>query len=337
MRSRRNILVTLLRIALGAGLLVLLFSQAHPANIREVFHVTTAHWPWLLLGTLLTLAGLCAGAIRWKTILAAQGIRLGAWKVFEVFFIGQFFNAFMLGACGGDVARAYLVMRETNSRKTETAATVFLDRAVGLFVVIAFCCVMIVFRIPLFLDHQGTRGPGLLMILFLVLAVLGFFALFRRNRFEHWSFFQYIETTRLGPLIRKAYDTFYLYRQNHRHMGMTFALSLLNLAFLTLACWAFGKSLLIPAGLIDYFTLFPIITVMAAVPLTPGSLGVREGFFVTLFQALGVGSSQSILLSLLVYAAGTVWSLAGGIVFLIWTVREGRPVTEEIRAVKNSL
>jgi uncharacterized protein (TIRG00374 family) len=331
MRSLKNTFITLFRIALGLGLLHLLLLKVDPKIVQEVYHATIDRWPFMVLGIFLTFVGLCVGAVRWRCILNSQGIRLRLLRVSEIFFIGQFFNAFFLGACGGDVARAYFIMKETHNLKTETASSVFLDRAVGLFVLILFCCVMIVVRIPLFLDHEGTRVPGLLMVIFLVAAVVGFFALFRQNLFEHWRFFQHIETkTRLGPLIRRAYDTFYLYRKNKPLVGITFILSLLNTGFLTLACWAFGQAIGVTAGLVDHFTLFPIITVLAAVPLTPGSLGVREWLFVTLYAAIGVTSSHAFLLSLLVYASGAFWSVLGGLLFLCWALREGRSVHDFI-------
>ena len=169
------------------------------------------------------------------------------------------------------MSRAPTTRRDTPGRRAEAASTVFVDRAVGLFAMIAFCCVMIAFRIPLFLDHQGTRGPGFLMLLFLLGSLVAMFALFRRNLFEHWPFFQRLETdTRLGPLIRRAYDAVYLYRGHARVMLVSLGLSLLNLAFLTLACYSFGRSLQVEQSLLDCFTLFPIISVIAADSHHPG-------------------------------------------------------------------
>ena len=91
----------------------------------SVLAQTVSRWPWWLAGIILTFLGLLAGVFRWKEILAAQGLRLPLSRVFSIFFIGQFFNAFMLGACGGDVARAYYASRDTPGRRTEAASTVF--------------------------------------------------------------------------------------------------------------------------------------------------------------------------------------------------------------------
>ena len=58
------------------------------------------------------------------------------------------------------------------------------------------------------------------------------------------------------------------------------------------------------------------VAVSLAVPLTPGSLGVRENLFVSLFASVFVDKPHALLLSLLVYGGGVFWSLAGGIVYL---------------------
>ena len=324
------------RVIIGAGLMVYLVNRLDIQTLWSVLGQTVSRWPWWLAGIILTFLGLLAGVFRWKEILGAQGFHLPLSRVFSIFFIGQFFNAFMLGACGGDVARAYCVS-DTPGRRAEATSTVFVDRAVGLFATIAFCCIMIAFRIPLFLDHQGARGPGFLMLLFLLGALIAMFALFRRNLFEHWPFFQRLETdTRLGPLIRRAYDAVYLYRRHVRVMLVSLGLSLLNLAFLTLACYSFGRSLQVEQSVLDCFTLFPIISVIAAIPITPGSLGVREGLFITMYQAINVDAHYSISMSLMVYLGSLVWSLFGGLVFVGYSAGSGHTLRAEMDALKSS-
>lgn len=326
-----------LRLALCAGLLAYLAQRLDFSTLGRVLARTAAHWPWWCAGIGLTFLGLAVGALRWREILVAQGLRLTFGRVFRIFFVGQFFNAFMLGACGGDVSRAYYASRDTPGKRAEAISTVFVDRAVGLFATVVFCCVMIVLRVRLFLDLQGTRWPGILMFAFLAAGVAALVALFRRNLFEHWAFFRRLEQdTRLGPLIRRAYEAFYLYRTHHRVMAVALALSVLNLAFLTLACYSFGQSLEIALRLVDYFTLFPIISVLAALPITPGGLGVREGLFMAMFQDLEVDPHQSLPLSLMVYVGGLAWSLFGGLLFLGHTARPGHALRDEIEAVKQS-
>lgn len=316
MNSRR-IIVNLVRIGLAIGLMAYIVHRVEASDVLAALQSITGRWPWVLLGVALTFVGLGTGAIRWHRILVAQGFTPSAGSVFNYFFIGQFFNAFMLGACGGDVARAVCICRNAPGRRAEAASTVFVDRAIGLFVTIVFGCVMILLQIPLFRRFPVNRGPGALMFIFFAGALVATAALFYRNLFERWQFFQRMERdTRFGPLIRRTYEAFYLYRGKPRVLASALVYSLLNLLFLTLACICFGISLELSIPAVDYFTLFPIITVIAAIPITPGSLGLRESLFVTMFGTVGATPDQAMLLSLMVYADGVLWSLFGGVLFL---------------------
>jgi uncharacterized protein (TIRG00374 family) len=327
----------LIRAALGVGILCYLVVQVPRGSILESLAQALEEPAWLGAGIACTFFGLLMGVLRWQWILRTQGFRISVFKVFRIFFIGQFFNAFMPGACGGDVARAYYVARDTKGRGAEAVSTVFVDRAVGLFSTILFCCVVIALRLHFFLTHTETTAPGILMVVFLLLAVLGILALFRRNLFEHFAIFRRMEAgTRLGALIRRAYEAFYLYRSHPRVLAATMALSLLNLWLLTLACVCFANALhvVLPHPLITHFTLFPIITTLSAVPITPGALGLREGLFVGLYGGLAVDQVLAISLSLLVYAGGLICSLLGGALFIGYTSEEYQNLSEELARLK---
>lgn len=104
-----------LRVVLCIGLLTFLFYQIDIRAILNASLNAMNHWPWLVSGIAMTFLGLAAGAMRWSEILAAQGIRFSPLKVVHIFLVGQFFNAFMLGACGGDIVRAYYAAKYTGS------------------------------------------------------------------------------------------------------------------------------------------------------------------------------------------------------------------------------
>jgi glycosyltransferase 2 family protein len=319
--------LSLLRVAIAAGLLVFLFRKIDTDSLSRGLAHAASDWPWLVSGIAMTFFGLLAGAVRWQRVLAVQGISFSTRKTLDIYFIGQFFNAFMLGACGGDVIRAYYAARGQEGKRTEIAMTILMDRAIGLFITIVFCCLMIPCRISIFLDNDGTRGAGFLMIVFLVVTIAGMIVLFRKNIFEHFALFRKIEYgTRIGPFIRRAYEAFFLYKSHPRLLLSSTLFSLLSVAFFTLACCSFGQALELDVPVVDYFVLFPIITVLMSAPLTPGSLGVREALFVSLFRAVFVSKADAIMMSLMVYAGGVFWSVVGGIVYLLRSTSRMRDI-----------
>ena len=317
MTARRH-LHKAMRPLLGLLILYIVFRRIPVDELASVLLHSLHAWPWWISGIAVTFLGLLAGALRWHRILRDQGFTLPFSESFRYFFVGQFFNSFFPGACGGDVVRAYAVIRSKGTNKTGAVMTVLMDRAIGLLVFVILGCIMIAFRYRLFVYSRGTRLTAYLMGAFLLATSAGLIVLFRRNLFEHWPLFKkFEETTRAGALLRKAYDVLLVYRSRPRLLVSAIGLSFVNLAALTSACFFFGHSLGIGISWFDYFTFFPIITVFTAVPITPGALGIREALFAGMLHTVDVSSSQAVPLSLLMYAGGLVWSLFGGLIFLL--------------------
>ena len=337
--TTRHRLLTAARILLALGLLAYLCSrlQTDFSSLYAVLQASLQRWPLWLLSLTCTFLGLLVGALRWHLILRTAGLPLPWAKVFSIFFIGQFFNSFMLGACGGDLARAYYVARAWPGKRAEAATTALIDRAVGLLVLVAFASAVIAYRFHLFFDHIGNRWMGYVMISFLGGAVILLTLLLRKNLFEHWPFFQRWEKqTALGATFRRIYDALFLFHGHPRALSGAVVLSFLNMILLTLACVCLGRSLNVELRVRDYFTVFPVITVLSSLPLTPGGLGVREGLFVELLNTLGVAASKALPLSLLTYLGGLVWSLLGGLVFLGYSSSRGHSMTSELAAMKDT-
>ncbi len=271
------------------------------------------------------------GALRWHFILMAQGFSIPLHRVFRIFFIGVFFNAFMLGACGGDLARAVYVTLEVPGRRTEAAATALIDRIVGLLSMILFCCVIFLARWPVFWNRMGTKGPALLILVFFVLSLAGVAFIFSHNLFERWAFVRRIEEkTYIGPRLRRVYNAFYLYRRRKRVLILAGLFSAINMIMQTLACVLFGVSLGLTLNVLDYFTVVPIIIILSSIPITPGALGIREGLFVHMFQIFNVSAAHSLPLAVMLFMGGVCWSVFGGVLFMLHSASSGHTVREEI-------
>ena len=327
----------LARLVIFVVLVLWLARRLDVGTLREVGRTTISHPFWLMGGTLLMLLALLAAALRWGSLLRVQGVGLPAGQITNIFFIGQFFNSFMLGACGGDMARIYYVLRGTTGRRTEAATTVLIDRGIGVYVQILLGCLLILLQWPLLRGHAAVQTAAWLMFVFGAGAMGGLVVLLWKNLFEHFAFFRRLEeATPLGARFRRAYEEFFRYRRRPRALVGAVAFSALNLLFQVAATACLGSSLGVALPFMNYLVFLPIISVLTAIPLTPGSFGVREGLFVVLFQTVGVNAHQAVLLSLLFYATGLVWSLAGGIVFLGHSAGAGFNLRAELARIRSS-
>ena len=313
MTSPRHAAAAFVRLLAGLALIALLARSIGGDDLRAALVPARARPAWIAAALALTFAALLAGVVRWHFILRTLGLPAPFARTFGGFFIGQFFNAFLFGACGGDLVRAIHAARDHAEKRAEAVASVFLDRAIGLVVTLLFGCALLLPRLREFARHEEARLPLVWMALFLC-ATLAFLALFfTHNLFERIPWLRRLQHHgRVGPLLRRAYEALYLFRRNTRHLLGPAALSLANLLLLAAATAALARALGLELPFRDLLAVFPVITVLAAIPLTPGALGVREALYVQLLNPLGVAAGPALMLSVLGYLAAGFWSLFGG-------------------------
>jgi uncharacterized protein (TIRG00374 family) len=111
-----------------------------PHALWEVFQKVNA-W-WFVLAVALMGIVCLLGIVRWRMILRVQGLELSFWRTTSIFFVGAFFNAFLLGSTGGDVIKAWYVAHETHHKKAEAVATVVVDRLIGLLALFVLTLIM---------------------------------------------------------------------------------------------------------------------------------------------------------------------------------------------------
>jgi len=307
----------LLRLLLGLALVALLVRSVGLQNLRSALAPLNTHPGWIAAALALTYAALLAGVLRWHILLRTLGLPTPFSRTYRGFFIGQFFNAFLFGACGGDLARAVVAARDHPGKRTEAVTSVFLDRAIGLVVTLLAGCALLLPRLRDFAAFDATRPALLLMAAFLLAAVAFLSLFFTRDLFARIPLLQRLQHRgRLGPLLRRAYDAIFLFRQNARHLLGPGLLSLANLLLLAAASAALARALELGLPFRDLLVVFPVITVLAAIPLTPGSLGVRETLYIQLLAPFGIPPGPALMLSLLGYLAATAWSLYGALFLL---------------------
>ncbi len=317
----------LLRLAVGIAIVAWLIARMDVGDLAAAFSTGLGNWPWLIAGGGMLLVALGTCGLRWKLLLKAQQITISMSQVIHIFFVGQFFNLFMIGATGGDVVKAYLVARTVGDRKTEAVSSVLIDRLIGLMALTLLAGAMVAGRPAAFFSDPSLQPVGVFVLVFMALMLLVVTLALSR----HWLKHPRIAgrgllprpAQRLGTVLRRVYDACYLCRRRPRLLAQTFLLSLANHVLGVAACIMFGQALQLPLAWIDYLTYVPVIGVFGALPITPGGLGVREGAAVLLLGSVGIARPQAMLLSLLLFAGLTLWSLVGGLLFVLWPLPAG--------------
>ncbi len=337
-------LLALLRIAVSVGILAYLFNGIfHDEAKKLVSNLDTLTWVerehivwtkgpqalwevfqevnllWFAAG-IATLGLVCLlGIMRWQMILRVQGLQLKFPRAASIFFVGLFFNAFLLGSTGGDVIKAWYVAHETHHKKAEAVATVVVDRLIGLLALFVLALIMMTIYHRRVFDDVRLRSFAVITLAFVMTCVAGTILGFWRGFAD--------KLPRLRATLQRLpkYDTLKrmvdAYRQYASHPSVLVSTMLqsfvIHLASM-LAIWCVGRGLGVVTtnGLIDYLLYLPIINSVTAIPISISGFGVRELMYAEMFGEVGVAASLAVALSLLGYLATLFWSLCGSIFYL---------------------
>ena len=124
---------------LGARALVstaLIFYLFHMVEWPRVKSVLAASNRLLLLVAIpMSFFAIGCMALRWRLLLRRIGVAAGALRVFGFYLVGGFFNIFLPGVIGGDVARMACCAKESGARLTTATGIVLMERVCGLVAV----------------------------------------------------------------------------------------------------------------------------------------------------------------------------------------------------------
>jgi uncharacterized protein (TIRG00374 family) len=332
-------LISLAQLAFGLGLIAFIVCRMRArgdlSKLADALQTAAANWPFLLMAFVVYFICIVLCACRWNVLLKAQGVNIRPGRVLVLYFIGQFFNAFLLGATSGDIVKAYYAAKETLHKKTEVVATVFVDRAIGLLSIIALMVVMMVARFHFYMAYKETRMAMLFDTLLLVGAIVGVVVMVRRDLLERWSVFNRSgQQTRAGQIAQKAYNAFRVCLGSPAVVVKTVSLSVINHVGFVLCCYMLGTAVGIRLAFWDYLTVIPTIAAFTCIPVTPSGLGTREGAMIYLLGIFGVPPSQAFMLSILTYFTLIVWAMVGGVVYMVYSYGAGRAVDDNAELTK---
>jgi hypothetical protein len=253
---------------------------------------------------------------RWKILLAVQDINMTWLRTWQLFMIGMFFNLFMLGSTGGDVVKMFLTMREARNNKAAALLSVFMDRVIGMLALIFLSVGFLYFRYDL-LNHAEGSSTLLNLLLWLMAAALliivGMFAVSALGWVHYLP-----QWTPLRGRIVEISAACHMYAKGWRLTIWAFLISfpLFGMFFTTFYCAA--RAFTDQLGIVDIFSVMPIVAVITAIPISVSGIGLRESLFVSLLAPFGVAAAIATLISVTGFLINTLGSLAGGLVFLFY-------------------
>ena len=305
----------ILKLVVSGGLLAYLVVQSDLDTFAAAVH--DADIRLFVLATGFFVLSNALGAGQWYLLLRAQDLAISMRQAIVFYWVGVFFNNVLLGNIGGDALRIYDIRRLTGNSTGGAAATV-MDRFVGLF----STCLLALTAWALIAE---VRVVGLITILgpvWLGLSVVLAAGLSRRLGSYLQGLANRFLPQRGAQIFAEVRQSVFVYRERKQLLLLAWVISLAVQFSRILVYWSAGLAVGLSMDTLPYFVGFqPLAAVIAALPISIGGLGVREGVLVELFGRVGIIESQAFALSLLGYAAGIAASLLGGIAFVLRRVQ----------------
>ena len=156
---RRN-LSSLLKIGVTVVGLAIVLSSIPLAQIREELVIVS--WPWLFLALAMITLSLVLRAFRWGILLRGLKATVQFGRLVELYFVGNFYNAFLPSGFGGDAVRILEIARDVPPNVA--AGTVLVDRLTGLLALFLMALLALPFRPEEFPEYLAAVVAGVCLL-----------------------------------------------------------------------------------------------------------------------------------------------------------------------------
>ncbi|TWT90659.1 hypothetical protein Mal64_10540 [Pseudobythopirellula maris] len=269
-------------------------AQAHDSFARLVRE--PKRWDFLLGAVAITAAAMLVSFQRWRLVARAAGVEMSVLEALRLGSLGFAMNFIALGSVGGDVFKAAFLAKRQPGKGPAAVASVLLDRALGLFTMLAYASVAAAAAGCLSYQSgmpEAAVGVGRGAAIGLAIGAVGVaIALLTPTR---WIARVAAATElRLGASAANLLRTWLECRSRGATMAAALAMNLFGQALLILGfyCVARGLPLAVP-GLLEHFVIAPLGLIAAALPISPNGLGTTEAAVELLYRALGDGATGS--------------------------------------------
>ena len=288
------------------GMLAYLYFQ-HQDRFLELFY-SDKNWGYLLLG--LVLCGSCAVLtfVRWYLLVWAQEFEFTLKDAIRLGGFGMLCNYGGPGIVGGDIIKAAIVAKNQKSRRTVAAATVVLDRILGLlalFMVGALSTLYVDLSAPAF--AKATVGDSsswlskfpLMEIVWWGLwggslgGLIGLCVMLYPGSTHWWILQKLVQLKWVGRILGDLLNGIALYQTKRRVVVLAVVISLIGHAGLVAGFWCCALSLQAPIpSLWSHYFFMPAAELAASIIPVPGGIGPLEGA-ISHFYSLSLGGTVS--------------------------------------------
>jgi uncharacterized protein (TIRG00374 family) len=249
---------------------------------------------------------------KWQILLRSHGLIMSFHEELRAYWVGSFYSNYLPTNVGGDVVR--MVMLRRLGRSAEVAASIVMERATGLVVLLILSAIGLTIR-PVYFDVRGA-------LFFLWFAIAVGIALVSAltvlsGSLNKWLLAApFIKAIRIQQLITKM-GKLSSAIEHYRGDAPAVALSLLLSIPFYIVIMIFQFLLLLAVGadvtFLEVAAIAPIIPLVSLLPVSVNGLGVAEVAFILFYTQAGVLPEQALAAAVLRRVFNLIVSLVGGV------------------------
>ncbi len=310
-------LLFIIRLLISGGVLALIFSKLDLDKLAQVAEGMSL--PWFAVALLIWGGVPLLASVRWRLLLTSQSIFISYRKVLDLFFVGHFFNAFLLGTTGGDLIKILYASKAAPDKKSEATLTIVIDRIIGLIAILIMALILIPLQWNFLTQTPQTQAAAFAVIGVIFGGICGIAGLLFLPQLEKIQLLKkVVQRLPYREQRLRLFESYVVFTKSWQTN-----LNALFISFM-IHCLLFGSAIAVLRSLgiqvewLPFISTLPIIGVLMAVPISISGFGIREGLFVIYLglSPLGIDQEHAITFSLLYFCVNLFWSLIGGLFYI---------------------
>jgi hypothetical protein len=328
--NRKKLAINVLKVGVTAGILYLLFDRFQ-IGFDDIVSSFQRQPAWFAASLLMQAGAILFSILRWRVLLAGQDLQVPLGHAAKTFLVGRFLGTFTPTGVGLEAYKAYDIARYTG-RAEASVSVVVIEKMIGTFFSLGL---MVLITLPFF---AGALDPKFLYVFgafFVVLLALALTLLFRPGVFRALFSLRFPLRAKIEKPLNKMVDAFTIY--SHRKGSLVVAILLGFVVYLFWFLTYYTNGLALGAGLSleQVLKVGPMTQIATMIPLSIAGIGLREGAYMGLLEALGAmdGATSAartamMLSATMVYFVSISLNLIGAVIFLTRRTDYRRQVDE---------
>ena len=271
--------------------------------------MSSARPEWLALAIGLNFVAVAAGVARWRRLLRTANLELGAGWLGRTYLVARFVGAFTPSTTGLDGWRLLAVAKVIDSESSaleRSGAVIVVEKLVGLLAMSTVCAALVPLGATEILGPRAIAGAALIFFGATVGLLIA-----RRP----WLLFAIAARGPkiIAPRIVAVASALETLGTSSRALAGAIGWGVVGHLALSAVFWASARAIGLEIDAASLFMVGNAIVLAVLLPVSIGGVGVREGVAVLLLGAVGVASTDAVLVGLLTYLTGQAPALVGGL------------------------